>query len=153
MIDAITSFFRNQIAPASEEEASGEHRLRVATCALLLEVAHADEEFTPGEQAMIQDLVRREFRLTPDQAAELIALADAERHQSTDLYQFTRLIADHYPRIQKLAILESLWRVVYSDGQLEAHEDALLHKLTKLLGLKHKEMIALKLRVKSQQDD
>ena len=153
MIDAITNFFRTQMAPTTAVEASGEHRLRVATCALLLEVAHADEEFTPEERATIQDLVRREFLLSPDQAAELIALADAERRQSTDLYQFTRLIADHYPHIQKLAILESLWRVVYSDGQLEAHEDALLHKLTKLLGLKHKEMIALKLRVKAQQDD
>ena len=83
-------------------------------------------------------------------AAALLMVADQERRQSTDLYQFTRLIEDQFDRAEKLAVLEELWRVVYSDGQLEAHEDALLHKLCTLLGLKHQELIALKLRVKGR---
>jgi uncharacterized tellurite resistance protein B-like protein len=150
MIDSISKFFRNQMAPPSDSDTDADHRLQVATCALLLEAAHADEEFSGDEQVLIRNLVRTEFQITTDEANQLIALADSERKQSTDLYQFTRLIADHYTRPQKLAILESLWRVVYSDGQLEAHEDALMHKLAKLLGLKHNELIALKLRVKDQ---
>jgi uncharacterized tellurite resistance protein B-like protein len=40
--------------------------------------------------------------------------------------------------------------VVYSDGVLDAHEDALVHKLSKLLGLKHEEAIALKLRARDR---
>jgi uncharacterized tellurite resistance protein B-like protein len=150
MIDSISNFFRNQMTPTGDSETASEHRLQVATCALLLETAHADEDFSADEQDMVRNLVRNEFQLTSDETDELIALADKERQQSTDLYQFTRLIADNYTRSQKLVVLESLWRVVYSDGQLEAHEDALMHKLAKLLGLKHNEMIALKLRVKSQ---
>ena len=153
MIDAISNFFRNKMTPTGDSEVDTEHRLQVATCALLLEAAHADEDFSAAEQTMIRNLVRNEFQLTSAEADDLMALADSERQQSTDLYQFTRLIADGYTRSQKLAILESLWRVVYSDGQLEAHEDALMHKLANLLGLKHNEMIALKLRVKSGDHD
>lgn len=153
MIDAINNFFRKQMSPDDTGKIDAEHRLRIATCALLLEVAHADEDFSSNELTTVRDLVRREFQLSGAEVDELIALADSERQLSTDLYQFTRLIAANYSRPQKLTVLESLWRVVYSDGQLEAHEDALMHKLAKLLGLKHNEMIALKLRVKAQSQD
>lgn len=147
MLASIRRYFRNQIDPVTAA-VDGEQRLRVATCALLLEVAHADDEFSPDEQTLIQRLVRQQFQLSSQEADELTALADQERRQSTDLYQFTRLINEQFSRPQKLRVLEQLWQVVYGDGRLEAHEDALIHKLCSLFGLKHQELIALKLRVK-----
>ncbi len=151
MLEAINRFFRNQMAPAGSVPQDDGHRLQVATCALLLEIAHADDEFSTEEQETVVNLVRREFQLTTQETTDLIALAEIERHQSTDLYQFTRLIAEQYSRAQKLTVLESLWRVVYSDGRLEAHEDHLIHKLAKLLGLQHTELIAVKLKIKPDQ--
>jgi uncharacterized tellurite resistance protein B-like protein len=47
-----------------------------------------------------------------------------------------------------LAVLELLWQVVYNDGVLEAREDALMHKMGTLLGVRHEELMALKLKVK-----
>jgi uncharacterized tellurite resistance protein B-like protein len=148
MLDAITRFFRSQIAspPGSTEEDS--RRLQIATCALLLEVAHADQEFSPSEQHLIRSMVRQRFQLTTEQAEQLMDLADQQRQQSTDLYQFARLINEQLTRPQKLSVLQQFWRIVYSDGRLEAHEDALLHKLCNLLDLSHRELIALKLRAK-----
>jgi uncharacterized tellurite resistance protein B-like protein len=150
VLEAINRFFRSRIAadPVSAEDP--EHQLQIATCALLLEVAHADDEFCAEEQQLIREVVRRRFQFSGQEADELISLADQERQQSTDLYQFTRLISERFSKPQKLAVLELLWQVVYSDGQLEAHEDALIHKLSHLLGLKHQELIALKLRVKHE---
>lgn len=153
MLDAIQRFFNDQMQSTTDTEQVTEHRLQIATCALLLEAAHADDEFSPDEEKTVIKLIRDEFQLTSAEATELIALADEERRQSTDLYQFTRLIAAQFNHTEKLAVLEALWRVVYSDGRLEAHEDHLLHKLAKLLDLKHKELIALKLRVKEQSSD
>jgi uncharacterized tellurite resistance protein B-like protein len=152
MLDAIRSFFQSRLAPDAAGPASSADRLALATCVLLLEAAHADSELTADEQAALEGVVRERFGLDAAQVASLLALADQERRQSTDLYQFTRLIAEHYDRSQKLAVLELLWRVVYSDGRLEAHEDALLHKFARLLDLRHGELIALKLKVKGETD-
>jgi uncharacterized tellurite resistance protein B-like protein len=149
-LDAIKSYFQKQISPDAGPEIDLAHRLRVATCALLLEMAHADDEFSAEEQELIHRQIREHFQLSPAETAELLALADRERRESTDLYQFTRLIHESFDRSQKLAMLEQLWRVVYSDGSLEAHEDALMHKLSHLLGLRHEELIALKLKVKQE---
>jgi uncharacterized tellurite resistance protein B-like protein len=153
MLDAIRSFFQSRLAPEAAEPQTVEQRLAVATCALLLEVAHADAEFSPAEQDVLEAIARERFALGADEIATLLALAEQERRDSTDLYQFTRAIAEHYDRSQKLAVLELLWRVVYSDGRLEAHEDALLHKVARLLDLRHSELIALKLRVKGKGGD
>ncbi len=149
MLDRLKDYFQEQIAP--EGGAPGQdRRLQIATCALLLEAAHADDDFNDEERALIRRLLQERFALSEGQARELIALSEQQRQESTDLYQFTRLISARFDRRQKLIILEQLWRVVYSDGRLEEHEDALLHKFAHLFGLRHDELIAVKLKVKRE---
>jgi uncharacterized tellurite resistance protein B-like protein len=146
VLDRLQKYFSERIAPA--DPADEAHRLRVATCALLLEAAHADDEFSEVERESLAGIVGDRFDLDAAETAELLELAEAERSTSGDLYQFARLINDTFPRARKLAILELLWQVVYSDGVLESHEDALMHRLGKLLGARHEELMALKLKVK-----
>lgn len=148
MLDRLQKFFSESIAPAEPEDDA--HRLRVATCVLLLEAAQADDEFSEAERATIGVIVGERFQLGEGEAAALLAMAQEELEAAGDLYQFTRLIDDSFTRARKLAILELLWRVVYSDGVLEAHEDALMHRMGKMLGIRHEELMALKIRVKNE---
>ena len=120
----------------------------MATCALLLEVAHADDDYSEDEVQTVMAVVGRRFGLSAAETSGLLAVADEERRRSGDLYQFARLVNDSYTRERKLAIVELLWRVVYSDGVLESHEDALMHKLGTLLGVRLDELMALKVQVK-----
>jgi uncharacterized tellurite resistance protein B-like protein len=150
LLEALRNYLRRA---AGTPEASAEDReraLAVATCALLLAVANADDEFDEGEREMVAGMVRERFGVAGPELDELLALAEERRQSSIDLFEFTRLITESYDRDGRLAILELLWRVVYSDGRLEAHEDALLHKLAYLLGLRQDELIALKLKVKGR---
>lgn len=153
MLDRIQRFFNDRMAAAPVAAEDDAARLRVATCALLLEVAHADSDFSAEERRTIAGLVGRRFGLAESDAAELLELAEAERRAADGLYGFARLINEEYPRGRKLAVVELLWRVVYSDGVLEAHEDALMHRVGKLLGLRHDELIAVKLQVKKSLTD
>ncbi|UCG85811.1 MAG: TerB family tellurite resistance protein [Gemmatimonadota bacterium] len=145
MLDGIRSFFsRNMELPQAGAErepstapAGRQHEsIHVAACALLLELAHADDEFAPEEKAHIEEALGHHFDLDPDTIVELIRLADEERRRSVDLYQFTRLIADAYDTGQKMVLLEVMWRVVYADGELARHESYLMRKISHLLGLK-----------------
>nr|MBA3497249.1 TerB family tellurite resistance protein [Gemmatimonadales bacterium] len=66
---------------------------------------------------------------------ELLRLAEAERVQSLDHFQFTRLIADQYDLGQKLALAEVMWGVILADGRLSDHETHLVRKMASLMRL------------------
>lgn len=139
MIDAIRSFVTRRIlspaeAPA-QAAAGGPSGVQLAACALLLELAHADGSMSPSEQAHIERAVQRHFGLDDATARELIALADAERRQSIDHYQFTRLVAGEYDLGQKMVLAELMWGVILADGELATHETWLVRKLAHLLEL------------------
>jgi len=129
---------------------SPEDRVRVATCILLLEVARADDEFSPGEWQQVVEGLRRRFSLDEEDARALIALAGEARRDSQDLFRFTNTLNEGCTVEDKVSILEEIWRVVYADGVLEAHEDHLVHKFARLLNLSHPVLIAAKLRVRDE---
>jgi uncharacterized tellurite resistance protein B-like protein len=139
VLDAIRTFVARRIlAPgesARETAATGPSGVQLAACALLLELAYADGGMSPSEQAHIERAVRQHFGLDEPTARELIALADAERRQSIDHYQFTRLIAAEYDLGQKMVLAELMWGVILADGELATHETWLVRKLAHLLEL------------------
>jgi hypothetical protein len=50
--------------------------VKVAACALLLEIAYADGEFTAPEQAHLESVLARHFGLAPEAGERLIAVAE-----------------------------------------------------------------------------
>ncbi|HET9948478.1 MAG TPA: TerB family tellurite resistance protein [Longimicrobiales bacterium] len=118
-----------------EDPDAGAKDIRLAACALLLELAHADDELSEEERRHLEDAVRRQFDLEPAEAERLLALAEKERTQAVDLWQFTSLIADGYTLGQKMVLVEIMWGLVYSDGKLAAHESRLMRKISNLLRL------------------
>jgi uncharacterized tellurite resistance protein B-like protein len=137
--------FRSRTAPLSEREQA--ERLRAATCVLLLEIAHADKEFHPMEEAVIREMIKDRFELSKGAADELVSYAAEQRKGSVDLFQFTRLINQGFSVEEKLELIEQLWRVVYADGVLHHYEDALVGKVSGLLHLSHRQLIDAKLGV------
>ena len=139
MIERLRAFLHRGMAEEEEieslEEVSPED-LRVAACALLLEVAYADDYFSADERRYMRGLVRRHFGLKPEAAEELIALADDERRSRVDLWGFTALIRENYSVGQKLVLAEAMWGLVLADGDLGGREDYIMRKISSLLGLK-----------------
>lgn len=135
MREAIRSFFtRTTQAPAAD--AARAEPLRVAACALLLELAHADDEFTSDERLHIEEALTRQFDIAPESVGELIELAEKARRESTDLFQFTSIINEQYSEGQRMVLAEILWRVVLADGELSRHESYLMRRLANLLELR-----------------
>lgn len=141
MLDSIRRFVAERLtlkqpvqsnAPAGS---AGPDRVQLAACALLLELAHADGEFSPAEQEHIERTVVRHFGLDEATGAELIRLAESERGQSLDHFQFTRLIAEQYDLGQKMVLAEVMWGVILADGKLSDHETHLVRKMASLMQL------------------
>ncbi|MBI2423485.1 MAG: TerB family tellurite resistance protein [Candidatus Hydrogenedentes bacterium] len=128
-------------------EQAPHERLELATCVLLLEAARIDDEFTNDERRHILHAVRQRFELREEEAEELLEAAMEVRDESTDLFRFTAELNGRLTQQEKLAVLEEIWRIFYSDGTLDGHEDHLAHKLRNLLNLNHPQMIESKMKV------
>ena len=146
MIDMVKRFF-SKLGEGDAGQGAGTHDLRVAACALFLEMAKMDGAFSDTETKQIIHLLKEHYDLSDEHAAALMETSREQLKESIDLWQFTNLINENYTLEEKLEIIEMIWQVAYADGKLEAHEDYLAHKLAKLLRLNHKQLIDAKMKV------
>jgi len=147
MLSRIVSLF----APAADVSAETHaERLRLATCVLMLEVAGADNEFSPGECEHIIATLKTRFTLNQEDAEELLKTAEARRAESSDLWKFTNMVNQACNNDEKIEILREVWRVIFADGNLDGHEDYVVHKLAKLLNLSHPQLISAKMAVREE---
>lgn len=136
MLEGIKKFFGASMSSPADADADAPGKdLRLAACALLLELAHADSDFSEEERRHLEAAVRRQFGVDEPEAHELLELAEAERRQAVDLWQFTSLIAESYSVGQKMVLAEIMWGLVYADGKVDKDEDYLMRKIFNLLRL------------------
>lgn len=151
MLSKISDFFNSHMHIESlESPVDNSDRISMATCALLLEIAHADSEFSDDEKDKIINILENKFNLSGSDAQSLIELAELERKESLDLWQFTNLINQNFTREEKIRVLEVLWSVVYADGKVDMHEEYLMRKLSFLLNIDHSDMIDTKIRARNK---
>ncbi len=149
MLRSIKEFFdANLRAVTGDSAARHQHKLQLATAALLLEVSSADHEQHDREQALLLELLQRRFTLDGEALQSLALLAHQEVRGATSLYQFTALINDGFDRDDKLQLLEQLWQVAFADGRIDRYEEHLIRKIADLLYLSHGDFIRAKLAAK-----
>jgi uncharacterized tellurite resistance protein B-like protein len=144
-------FFKNILTQNIREEddtATIEDELQLATCMLLLEIAQADGIIQPQEELQIQTIIRKRFSLSDADSEKLIEKAREHQIESLDIYPVATLINKHWLTEEKCRLLENIWQIVYAEGNLEQHEDHLMHKLGTLLRLSHRQLIDAKLQAK-----
>ena len=144
MFESIRSFFAHRLEGG--KGAASPDRVKVAACALLLELAHADDDFSDEERARILRAAR-EMGVAEGDLQEILRLAEEQRRESVDLFQFTRLVAESFSREERLRLVEAIWGVVYSDGTLTEAENRLARRIAEMLGFQHPEVQALKEKV------
>jgi uncharacterized tellurite resistance protein B-like protein len=118
--------------------------LRLATAAVLLEIAYADGTFTPAEDGNVASFLSQRFGLSTEDTAQLVEAADEIRKKTVDHFSLTHSIRKNTPLEDRIDIVKLMWRLVYSDGTLTEYEAYLVRKLADLLGLEHHVMIDAK---------
>lgn len=144
MLDAIRQFVQQHILTpeggtrgvGGTPEIQGPSGVELAACALLLEIAHADDTFDQSERDYIVAVLQRHFGLEDAAAQELIRLAEQARAEAVDDFQFTHLIAEQYDLGQRMVLAEVMWGLILADGKIAERETYLVRKLGSLLELK-----------------
>lgn len=147
MFDLLKKIISGNGPPGPEKK---EAQIQVAAAVVLLEAAQIDGRCTSEELAHIMHALEGTFGLDRVYTKELVELADREKKNSIDLWQFTSRINQEFSLEGKKLVMEAVWRVIHADGELEKHEDHYAHKLANLLRLTHPEMIAAKIAARRQ---
>lgn len=151
MIDQFKTFFDKYLGDATAgDDTSEQHRLQLATAALLIEMTRADNVVKPAEQAAVARALQKAFQIDEAETREIIRLAEQEAHDATCYHEFTRLINENFSKAQKIQIVELLWEVAFADEEMEPYEEHLVRKLADLLYVPHSEFIRTKLKVQQQ---
>lgn len=125
-------------------------KFQIAACALFIEMAKADGEFTEEEKNFIITEMNKTFDLDAQCTKELMELAELIVKDSVSIYEFTGIINQQFSQEEKLKLIESLWRLIYQDKKLHAYEDHLIKRIAATLNIEHKQIINAKLLVKEQ---
>ena len=145
MIAKLKELLRDTLG-APEGDASGPD-LRLATAALLLEMARADREESAQERQAAGDMLARHFSIEQAAAEALLARADESLHHAVSLYEFTRVLNDTLSPAERRAVVEMVAEVAAADGHFDKHEQHLLSKLADLLHLRRAEYARIRASV------
>jgi uncharacterized tellurite resistance protein B-like protein len=113
--------------------------LELAVAALLVEAARMDSDFDAAERATIRRLLAAKFDLAPEAADRLVETAERAVQHSTQLFPFAREICKRMSPDARVHVIEMLWKVAYSDGALDPHEDMLVRRVAGLIHVPDRE--------------
>ena len=103
---------------------------------LLIHAAKIDENYTSEEKEIIKKTVKQ---LYPglDDLDEVITQAERKESDSNHIQEFTRDVKSLSTE-NKIIIVETLWRIILSDGKSDIYENNLMRRLAGLLYLDDK---------------
>lgn len=120
------------------------HDIDLAAAALLVEVARADHEQSAEEEAAMGELLATSLRLSPEEVRAVLGRAGDAVEDATSLFEFTRLVNDHYSIDEKRHLVRSMWQVALADRDLDKYEEHIIRRVAELIYLPHAEFIQTK---------
>jgi uncharacterized tellurite resistance protein B-like protein len=144
MFSSLVSFLEQRFTDDPRAKPVPRDELRIACAALLVEMVRADFDESEAEVARARELLTERYGLDAPDAERLLDAARREADHSVSLFRFTHLVNQHLSPLDKLALMGMLWDAAYTDGSIDKHEDALMHKLADLMYVPLSDLMRLK---------
>ena len=135
------SFFKNK-----EKDGVNNDESYSNIAALLIHVAKIDENYEDKEKEIIKKTLI-ELGAARSNIEKLITDAALIEENSNQILNFTREVKNA-PESDKIKIIESLWKIIYSDDNADMYETNLMRRLAGLLYIDANTMGDLKDKVK-----
>jgi uncharacterized tellurite resistance protein B-like protein len=147
MLRKLRRFYDTYLSAGSAAAQNPEQATRLATAALLMEMARMDESIAPDERHRVTLVLQSFFKLSTQESAALQELAEQTAQEASSYHEFTAQLNKHFSQERKIKVIEYLWEVAYADDQLDKYEEHFVRKIADLLHVAHKDFIASKHRV------
>ena len=136
-------FFKNK---NSSEKTVNDDKLLSKTASLLIHAAKIDENYTNKEKLIVEKTLL-ELGANKEKLDELIKIAEENEKNSNQILGFTKDIKNTNENF-KIKLVESLWKIIYSDESSDMYESNLMRRLSGLLYLESKMVGDIKEKIK-----
>ena len=137
------SFFKNK-----EKNIMNDDKSYSNIAALLIHVAKIDENYDDKEKEIIKKTLI-ELGAVSSKIDKLISDASIIEENSNQILDFTKEVKNA-PESDKIRIIESLWKIIYSDDNADMYETNLMRRLAGLLYIDNKIMGDIKDKIKKE---
>ena len=107
-------------------------------CSLLVHAAKIDENYTEKEKKIILSALAELYNKSEDELIKVLAQAEKLENQSNQILKFTKAVKN-YDKKFRLKVLETIWKIIYSDGVSDIYESNLMRRLSSLLYISDRE--------------
>ena len=116
--------------------------------ALLIHAAKIDENFSSVEEEIIKKALL-EIGASEKNLQEIINSGKKIEEDSNQILEFTKEVKN-IKEENKIKIIETLWRIIYSNNDADIYETNLMRRLTGLLYIDNKLMGDIKEKIKKE---
>jgi len=117
------------------------------TASLLIHAAKIDQNYTNKEKLIIERTLI-ELGVNKEKINQLMQNAEENEKNSNQILNFTKDIK-YTDQNFKIKIIESLWKIIYSDNTSDMYETNLMRRLSGLLYLDNKLVGDIKEKIKN----
>ena len=129
-----------------KENSKNNNNLIISVASLLIHAAKIDQDYTEKEKQIIKKTLI-ELGAEKNNINQLFEEAEIEEKDANQLLDFTREIKNSDEKFKE-KIVESLWKIIFSDGSSDMYEANFMRRLTGLIYLDNKTVGNIKERIK-----
>ena len=133
-------FLKDKTADKSKREFS-----LIELACLLIHASKIDQNYTEKEKEIVKKTLLN-LDTSPNEIKKIIKEAEKIESDSNQILDFTKNLKN-IDEETKLIVVESLWKIIYSDNESDMYEANLMRRLTGLLYLDPKKVGEIKERI------
>jgi uncharacterized tellurite resistance protein B-like protein len=138
---------REALDPATPSFLAGseiaEGSARQAAALLVLELAYADPALTQEDRQLVAEHLRSRWGLNLERQPS----PEPEHERRTRFEEYAGRLRARFGQNQRLALVERMWTVAFSDGAIGRHEERLMHLAGELLGIGKEKLVEVRSRL------
>tara|TARA_A100001037_G_C14959689_1_gene548815 strand:- start:113 stop:523 length:411 start_codon:yes stop_codon:yes gene_type:complete len=120
----------------------------IKVAALLIHAAKIDENYTTKEEQIIKEAILK-IGADNNQIQKIIDEAKTFEENSNQILDFTKEVKN-MEKDNKIKIIETLWKIIYSNNEADIYEANLMRRLAGLLYVDSKTMGDIKEKIKKE---
>ena len=145
----IKKFFGEKSSNKENKDDLNSSLIEEAVVVLLLRAANIDGNKDEQEIESIKKLIIKQFNYDEEKANILIISASEKEENSADLFEWSKIINDHYDLNSKKIVFSMMCEIICADGLVDPFESNLIRRLSGLLYISDKDAGAIKKEVMS----
>ena len=130
------------------KESTNKNSDLIKVAALLIHAAKIDENFSEQEEKIIKETLLK-IGSNSEDLEEIMLNAKKNEENANQILEFTRQVKNMTKK-DKEKIVESLWKIIYSNNTADIYETSLMRRLAGLLYIDNKTMGDIKEKIKKE---